>query len=62
MRAITFVIVLSVLVPHVVSGIKTGQPVSFSGDELTLILGVLGIKTVQRGLEGKAETKKEETP
>ncbi len=54
MRVLAFLVVLSILIPAVVVAIRTNTGLSLSMEQITLILGTLGIKTFQRSVEEKS--------
>lgn len=57
MRVMTFIIILAILIPAVVTAIRTQTGVELSTEQIALILGVLGVKTAQRAVESKTEKK-----
>lgn len=61
MRVMTFIIILAILVPAVASAVRTNTGLDLTTEQIALILGVLGVKTAQRAVEGK-KTQKDVAP
>lgn len=55
MRVINLMVVLAILIPKVVIGIKIGTPVAFTQDDMAMIGIVLGAKLVQNHQETSSE-------
>ena len=53
MRVVTFIIVLSILIPSVIVAIRTNNPMTLTAEQVTIVLGALGIKTAQRAVEAR---------
>ena len=55
MRVVTLLVVVAILAPRVVLAIKTGTIPNLTTEEVSALLGTLGIKAYQRGQETKPE-------
>lgn len=62
MRIVVFLIILSVIVPKVVLSIKTGTPITWSADDMTMIGIALGGKLVQNKQENSGTPPSQQPP
>lgn len=53
MRVAVFIIILAVLVPAAWHAISTGSGLALSAEDITLVLGALGAKVLQKQVENK---------
>ena len=59
MRVATLLIVMLILVPRVITTVKTGATPALTTEEVGMVVGALGIKAWQRGKEGEPSPKSE---